>query len=69
MPATNTKGSRVKIWSHRFHQGITIPYNYSLNNISEMACEYLESKGFEIVGRGEATKFDVIVSNTFKPLK
>jgi hypothetical protein len=67
--ATNTLGSRVKLYSHRFAGGITISYNYSYNNIEEMAIDYLKNKGFNILSSGEATKRSIIITDTFRPLK
>ena len=67
--ATNYRGSRVKITSDRFEQSVTIPYDYEENTIAGMAQKYLESKGFELVGLGEAKKGYILVSSTFKPLE
>jgi hypothetical protein len=67
--ATNTKGSRVKITSYRFRESITIPFDYALNSINEMAREYLTQRGFDIIGQGEASKYNILVSTTFNPLK
>ncbi len=66
--ATNNKGSRVKMYSPRFETSKTIPFNYSLNSIDEMAIEYLKNNGFEIIGQGETKKGFAIITSTFKAL-
>jgi hypothetical protein len=65
LPATNTQGSRFKVASARFSDSITLPFDYSLNNIEEMACKVLAERGFSIVGIMEG----YVVSDTFKALK
>ncbi len=65
MSATNTRGSRVKIIDERFEESITLSYDYEYNNSIDLAIDYLESKGFNLVGRTE----DRILTDTFKPLK
>ena len=66
---TNYKGARVKITSERFEQSKIISYDYSKNSIKDMAIDWLEKEGFEIIGHGEGKNHDYIVSSTFKPLK
>lgn len=68
IPATNFKGSRVKIYSYRFKKGITIPFDYSLNSIDEMAIKKLKQLKFKIIGSGESKEGYTIISNTFKSL-
>lgn len=41
LPATNTRPSRVKLFSHALKQTKIIPYDYTKNSIHEMAIEYL----------------------------
>jgi len=48
LPATNTKGSRVKI-SNEQKKNI-IPYNYNYNNIKDIAVNYLTQKGYRVTG-------------------
>jgi hypothetical protein len=52
--ATNTRGSRVKMIDTRFeNKSKTIPFDYSMNRIEDMACAYLTSIGFVVVGQCE----------------
>lgn len=67
--ATNFKGSRVKLHSDRFNESKIINYDHSYNNTSEIAQAYLESKGFELIGHGEATNGYYLISNTFESIK
>lgn len=67
--ATNSRGSRVKIRSDRFEQTKVIDYDHSLNNTGEIAQAWLEAKGFELVGKGEAKDGYYLISTTFQPLK
>ena len=70
---TETKGSRVKLASARFEQSITIPYNYEFNNARDIAIDYLEKEGHNVVGSGEVGNHYVIVvdavEHEFKPLR
>jgi hypothetical protein len=67
--ATNTKGSRVKLYSARFNQTKIISYNYSLNNIGDMAIEWLKSREYTVIGSGEGKSLTYIITDTFKPFK
>jgi hypothetical protein len=66
--ATNTKGSRVKMYSPRFEKSKTISFDYSFNSIDEMAMEYLKKQGFDIIGQGQTKDGYAIITNTFKTL-
>ena len=68
-PATNNSGARVGIISKRFKQRIIISFDYSFNSITEIAINYLTKNGFNIVGKSEFGESDIILSDTFKPLK
>ena len=67
--ATNTRGARVKIYSERFRQSVIIPYNYRYNSAQDIAIHWLQSKGFEIVGKGEGINNMFVISKTFEPIK
>lgn len=69
MGPTNTRGTKLKIESKRFGQSITLSYDYKIGNIRDQAVQYLQSRGFSILGSGEFGGIDIIVSNTFNPLK
>ena len=66
---TNYSGARVGIISKRFNQRIIISFDYSFNTITEMAINYLTKNGFNIVAKSEFGESDIILSDTFKPLK
>jgi hypothetical protein len=66
--ATNTRGSKVSLYSARFKKRISIPFDYSLNHPSEMAEKYLLENGFEIVGCGDGKQVDFIITDTFKTI-
>jgi hypothetical protein len=66
---SNSRGTRLKIESKRFNQSITLAYDYRIGNIRDQAVQFLQSKGFSILGSGEFGNTDIIVSNTFNPLK
>jgi hypothetical protein len=67
--ATNSRGSRVKIFSPRFDQSVVIPFDYEFNDIAEIAAAYLLDKGFEIIGRSQFKNGYFLISRTFEPLK
>ena len=66
---TNTKGARVKLYSHRFAQSVTIAYDYAARGICEMADAWLRERGFVVVGVAEMKKGYALLSDTFEPLK
>ena len=66
---TNYSGARVGIISKRFKQRITISFDYSFNTSSAIAIDYLTKNGFNIVGKSEFGESDIILTDTFKPLK
>ena len=66
---TNNSGARVGIISKRFKQRITINFDYSYDNTTEIAINYLRKNGFNIVGQSEFGESDIILSDTFKPIK
>lgn len=63
--ATNHQGSRIKITSDRFKASVTIPYDYSTTSIEKMATDYLEKKGFNIIGISSG----YVISDTFDSVK
>jgi hypothetical protein len=67
--ATNYKGSQVKIQSERFKQTKLISYNRRFDNIAEVAADYLQKMGFEIVAKGESKDGMYLITNTFEPIK
>jgi len=63
------RGARVRIKSHRFKQSKIISFDYTYNQTYEMAQNWLENNGFELVGQAEGKDSYIILSTTFKPLK
>jgi hypothetical protein len=68
LPATNSKPSRVGLYSPRFEKRKTIPFNYSLNNVNDMAIEYLQAEGFVILGSGQLKNGFGIITSTFETI-
>ncbi len=66
---TNNRGSRVSITSDRFKERVLISYDYSMNNIYDMAISYLETKGFTITGLAETKNGYILITNNFKSIK
>jgi len=44
LPATNTKGTRVKITEAESQISWAIPYNYKFNSSKDIALDYLENE-------------------------
>jgi hypothetical protein len=61
--------SKVRISSDRFGESVLIPWNYEFSQSIEIAQNYLEKNGFELVGKGETKIGYAIISTTFKGLK
>lgn len=68
LPATNTKGTRLKIKSHRFKDSTTIHRDYQYDNFSDQAIDFLTEKGFNIIGKGEVVNSDILITDTFDSL-
>ena len=66
---TDHKGSGFKMTSDRFEQSVTESYNYQYNNVVDMAVDWLESNGFEVVGTSEAKNGFIVLTSTFKGLR
>ena len=65
---TDTKGSRVKLASERFKTSKIINYNHDFNSTYEVAIDWLNRNGFNIVGKGEGKDCYYIISDTFKAI-
>lgn len=62
----------VKLSSYRLKESIIIPYDNDVasgNPALETAVKYLESKGFDIVGKSEDKEHYLIITNTFQSIK
>ena len=66
---TDYKGSKVKITSEAYKESISIAYNYSFNSDLDIAINYLQNKGFEIIGTGNGKNEQYVISSIFKQLK
>jgi len=70
LPATNTRGSRVKLTSTRFEQSVIIGYDHAKNNIEDIAVDYLKQNGHVIAGKADgAVICEEDKDHCFKPLK
>ena len=67
VPASDTKGSRVKIESRGFHPKI-IPFNYEAGDIVKTATRYLESHGIEVAGESEIRNGEWVLLSHYNPL-
>jgi len=73
VPHTNTTPSRVRIYSERFKQFVTVSYHdekfNACRDAQEIAITELRERGFSIVGIGEGKDCMYVFSDTFKPFK
>jgi hypothetical protein len=65
--ATDTKGSRVSITEARFNKTDrkVIPYSYKFNSTVEIAIDYLQSIGINVLGYGETKDSYIIFSDSW----
>ena len=70
--ATNTKGSRVRLYDTRHDKTLFLSYNYKYSNIRDIAYDYLIKQGFEIIGFTWDEKescYNILTSDFETPLK
>lgn len=67
--ATDTESPKLSIYSERYKERVTIDRNQKEGGPTEQAVSFLKSKGFNILGKGEASSLFYIISNTFNNLK
>ncbi len=65
LPHTQTMGSRVKITDKRTRESKTIGYDYEYDNALEIACNYLEGIGMNIVSHGDLGDCYVVMSDSW----
>lgn len=53
IPASNSRGSRVKITLPRFNVSKTTPFDHQYNNSEDIAVAYLQANGIVINGSAE----------------
>jgi len=66
---TDYLGSRVKIKSERFKCSVTIDYDHKHTSTYDIAQNYLQGKGFDLIGKAEGKDCYYIISDTFVSLK
>jgi hypothetical protein len=67
---TDTRGSRVRLFSHRFERdSVTEGYNPSYSNTYDQAQAMLEALGYTIECQGEARHGYFFVVSEFMPLR
>ena len=67
---TGTNGSeKVQIISLWHSESVVINYDYSKNDIGEIAQSYLEKLGFNFIGKSESGKATYLISTNFNYLK
>jgi hypothetical protein len=72
LPVTNTKGRRVRIFDTRHEVRHIVSWDYSKNTALEIAQDYLESRGINLVAQtyNEKSHQYTILSDDFAtPLK
>ena len=62
---TDHTGSRVLVKDLRFNKRRTIDYKYGMNSITDMAIDFLEKKGIEIVCNGENSNSMLLATENF----
>ena len=62
---TNYNGARVLVKDLRFNKRRTIAYQYGMNSTTDMAIDFLEKKGIEIVCIGENINSMLIATENF----
>lgn len=68
--ATHHRGERVGIYDMRFKQNDIVPYDYSKNDIKEIAIDYLSKRQITISGffYDSINKFWYLCSEDFRPI-
>ena len=73
--ATDTKGNRIKLISHRFNESITLNRDYVTNSGNDQAKAYLKKQGQKIIGQAEGLgdsdyiMLDAVNDEGFKRIK
>lgn len=65
LPATNTRGSRIKIKDSYYDESVTIPYGYKHNNLWEAAAEFLGEKGIIAQSISSGKRCDYVMAEEF----
>lgn len=62
---TNTKGSRCVITDNLRGNKLTLSWDYKYSNVLELAIDFLNGKGLDILGYTEHTNGYTILTNDF----
>lgn len=65
LPATNHRGTRVKLTSLRFKSWTIVPFGYQYSNSLDVAIATLTKDGFTIDGTAESKGGYLILTRTF----
>lgn len=60
---------RIKLTSNRFNHSIILERDYDIDDSMEQVITWLTEHGFNIIGRTIVSSLDVILTDTFNPLK
>lgn len=63
LPATNTRGSRIKLISTRFKCSVALDYDHQISDMTAQAANWLTAKGLTVVGVCEDG--NMIITSTF----
>lgn len=66
---TDYRGSRVKLTSWRFHDSVTLSYDYEIGSPMRQAVAWLSDHGYSEISTAEAPDFYVVTVHEFSPLK
>ena len=70
LPATNSRGSRIKIQSIYTDETVIIPYDYKYDSLNDNAINYLEKKGIKVLSLANHKDYTILLSNDFQtPIK
>jgi hypothetical protein len=61
--------AKVQITSLWWSESVVINYDYSKNDIGEIAKSYLENLGFDFIAKSESAKATYLISTNFNYLK
>ncbi|NLE62508.1 MAG: hypothetical protein GX612_01535 [Bacteroidales bacterium] len=66
LPATNSRGSRIKIQSIYTNETVIIPYDCEYDSLNDNAINYLEKKGIEVLSLANHKDYTILLSNDFE---
>jgi len=68
LPATNNRGSRIKLTEQRYQttDTITLSYDYAIGNGTEQAINYLQNKSINILGKSDLKGETILFSDSWQ---